>query len=419
MVEPRVPAPSSAKTSAELGREREAMVAEFSRQGVLRSEAIRRAVLSLPREEFVPAAWRDHAYEEVRLPLPSPGATMSGPRRYPELFEALGLEYGHRYLQLGIGSGFGAALAAEVVGASGTVVCLEIDHATLAFARANLKRAGYSQVLRLPADGALGHPPLAPYDRICVTAACDDVPSPLLEQLAVGGRLIAPITHDGEHVLTLIEKASGGLRSVRLAWSKGSDTQFSELLGEFAAHGEPAVVPALLVTCHDLRDGWRARIAVRRALPDAWVSYTPFRGILLVESEGDPEALAARLTRARGPAVARVNAVLSQVPSTRDPMMQACLRAARNIGPGQTFAVRIHKRGSHGYLEPTLTLERLVGAAVRHSLEERDGIPPRVALEHPDVIIDVEVLGPRSLICLRRGAWTAPPSRAPDGAPAS
>lgn len=173
-----IPPPSSVKSSADLERERVEKAAELSRKGLLRSGRLRQAVLKVRREEFVPAAWRDHAYAEVPLPLPGRSASISCPHSYPLFYEALGLGEGQRFLEVGLGSGYGAALAREVVGPAGLVVSVEIDAATLAFAAANLDRAGYSDVLRVLGDGALGYPPLAPYDRICVTAACPQVPAP-------------------------------------------------------------------------------------------------------------------------------------------------------------------------------------------------------------------------------------------------
>ena len=92
-----------------------------------------------------------------------------------------------------MGSGYGTALAREVVGPEGLVVAVEIDPATLAFARENLRQAGYNDVVLVHDDRGLGYSEQAPYDRICVTAACPRVPPPLIDQLAPSGRLIAPI----------------------------------------------------------------------------------------------------------------------------------------------------------------------------------------------------------------------------------
>jgi protein-L-isoaspartate(D-aspartate) O-methyltransferase len=109
-------------------------------------------------------------------------------------------------MEIGLGSGYGAAVAREVVGPTGLVVSIEIDPVTYEFGKANLERAGYTDVLVVLGDGGLGYSECAPYDRICITAACGEVPAPLLEQLRVGGKLIAPIEEQGLQNLTLLEK---------------------------------------------------------------------------------------------------------------------------------------------------------------------------------------------------------------------
>jgi protein-L-isoaspartate(D-aspartate) O-methyltransferase len=208
-----VPPPSApAKSDEELRRERESKVAELQRRGLLRSEGIRSAMLTVRREDFIPSGYRDHAYEEIPLPLPGEQATISCPHSYPLFYEPLGLHRGHRFLEVGVGSGYGTALAREIVGPEGLAVSIELDPVTLAFARANLEHAGYGDVLLVHGDGGLGCPTHAPYDRICVTAACPEVPPPLLEQLVVGGRLIAPVLEHVRQQLTLVIKTPDGVR---------------------------------------------------------------------------------------------------------------------------------------------------------------------------------------------------------------
>jgi protein-L-isoaspartate(D-aspartate) O-methyltransferase len=164
------------KSQEELRREREAKTSELGRRGLLRSQRLRRAMVTVRREDFIPPRYRDHAYEEVPLPLLGERATISCPHSYPLFYEPLGLAEGHRFLEVGVGSGYGTSLAREVVGREGLVVAIEIDTTTLAFARDNLERAGYTDVVLIHGDGGLGCPEHAPYDRICVTAACPDVP---------------------------------------------------------------------------------------------------------------------------------------------------------------------------------------------------------------------------------------------------
>jgi protein-L-isoaspartate(D-aspartate) O-methyltransferase len=199
-----IPPPSPPlKRDEDLRREREAKVCELGRCGLLRSERLRRAMLSVRREDFIPSGYRDHAYEEIPLPLPGERATISCPHSYPLFYEPLGLSEGDRFLEVGVGSGYRTALAREVVGPEGLVVAIDIDATTLAFARDNLERARYTDVVLVHGDGGLGYLPHAPYDAICVTAACPDVPPPPIEQLTPRGQLIAPVIQGTRQRLTL------------------------------------------------------------------------------------------------------------------------------------------------------------------------------------------------------------------------
>ena len=209
-----IPPPSRpVKSDDDLRREREAKVQELRRRGLLRSERLRRAMLTVRREDFIPSPYRDHAYEEVPLPLPGERATISCPHSYPLFYEPLGLGERHRFLEVGVGSGYGTALAREVVGPEGLVVAIDIDATTLAFARENLERAGYTDVVLVHGDGGLGYAEHAPYDRVCLTAACPNIPPPLIEQLGARGRLIAPVKEGTRQRLTLLEKTPHGVRS--------------------------------------------------------------------------------------------------------------------------------------------------------------------------------------------------------------
>lgn len=202
-----IPPPKEpAKSKEEFRKEREEKVEWLARQGFLRSLRIKQAMLKVPREEFIPTLYRDYAYLEVPLPLPGEKATISCPHSYPLFYEPLGLDKGHKFLEIGLGSGYGTALAREIVGKEGQVVAVEIDPFTFEFAKKNLENLGYNDVVLIKGDGGLGHPELAPYDRICITAACKEVPLPLIEQLKAGGKLIAPVIENGVQNLILLEK---------------------------------------------------------------------------------------------------------------------------------------------------------------------------------------------------------------------
>jgi protein-L-isoaspartate(D-aspartate) O-methyltransferase len=211
-----IPPPTSpSKCKEDLARERAAKVAWLIKKRLLKSERIKHALLKVPREEFIPTQYRDYAYEEVPLPLPGESATISCPHSYPLFYEPLGLDQGHKFLEIGLGSGYGTAVAREVVGDEGLVVAMDIDPVTFAFAKKNLEKAGYKDVILVNADGGLGYAELQPYDRIAITAACTEIPPPLIVQLKQGGKLIAPVIERDTQVLVLLEKTAAGMeRSV-------------------------------------------------------------------------------------------------------------------------------------------------------------------------------------------------------------
>ena len=171
------------------------------------------AILAVPREEFMDPRFKDYAYMDRPFPIPGDGRqTISAPYMYPASYEPLGIEPGMNALEIGAGSGYGAALAKELVGEEGLVVSVEINRQTHAFAERNLKRTGYDVELVL-GDGSLGYPELAPYDVVIVTASTPDIPPPLLDQLKMGGKLIAPVggrSLEGQDLL-LIHKTEDGL----------------------------------------------------------------------------------------------------------------------------------------------------------------------------------------------------------------
>ena len=228
---------------------------------------------------------------------------------------------------------------------------------------------------------------------------CQEAPAPLLEQLRTGGRLIAPVQRNARQVRTVIDKQPDGLHRTSLC-----DVRYVSLQRPFGT-GPQSAPPALIVTARCLRDGGRARQALHRPLPGARVKGTGFTAVLAVEAHGDPADLAAQATGCGSRSFGRVVAVLAEVPSARAQMVDAVARVAtEQVRPGESVCVRLHKRGAHGYLEPTPALERAAGTAAWQALHRRDGTVPRADLVHPDVTIHVEVLGPRTLIGVTRTA---------------
>jgi protein-L-isoaspartate(D-aspartate) O-methyltransferase len=204
----RIPPPKEpSKSKEDFARELQEKVAWLIEEGLLKSERIKQALLKVPREDFIPAPYRDYAYMEVPLPLPGLSATISCPHSYPLFYEPLGLDQGHRFLEVGLGSGYGTAIAREVVGDEGLVVAMDIDPLTFEYARMNLEKAGYKDIVLIQGDGGFGHPELQPYDRIAITAACTEIPPLLLGQLAIGGKLIAPLIEEDGQNLLVFEKS--------------------------------------------------------------------------------------------------------------------------------------------------------------------------------------------------------------------
>jgi protein-L-isoaspartate(D-aspartate) O-methyltransferase len=229
-----IPPPKEPTKSRDAFRkEREEKVRWLLAHGYLKSERMREALLKVPREEFIPPAYRDYAYQEVPLPLPGARATISCPHSYPLFYEPLGLNRGHRFLEVGLGSGYGAALAREIVGPEGLVVSVEIDPVTYAYAKRNLEAAGYQDIVLVLGDGGSGCPEWAPYDRICLTAACLTVPQPLLEQLKAGGRLIAPVIEGEAQYLALHEKRAEGIKKTVLC-----EVLYVSLRGRYGVRGD-------------------------------------------------------------------------------------------------------------------------------------------------------------------------------------
>jgi len=175
----------------------------------------------VPREMFLPMSLGDQAYLDTPLPI-GYGQTISAPHMCAILCEHLDLREGQKVLEVGTGSGYQAALLAEVVAPSdsnqlGHVYSLEVIQQLVSFSTKNLERTGYlDRVTVIHGDGSLGYGEEQPYDRVVVTAASPTVPSPLVEQLKDGGRLLIPLEKGFfMQELYLVEKKRG--REVRTA----------------------------------------------------------------------------------------------------------------------------------------------------------------------------------------------------------
>jgi protein-L-isoaspartate(D-aspartate) O-methyltransferase len=182
------------------------LVEELIREGVVRSEQVRRAMLIVPREEFVLPEYRMMAYEDRPLPLFA-GATISAPHMVAIMCELIEPRPGMKILEVGTGSGYHAAVCAEAIGRNGKVYTIEIVKELAVYAAQNIERLGYWGVVEVfHSDGRRGLERYAPFDAIIVTAAASTIPRPLIDQLKNGGVLVIPVEEGGGQVLYRLVK---------------------------------------------------------------------------------------------------------------------------------------------------------------------------------------------------------------------
>jgi protein-L-isoaspartate(D-aspartate) O-methyltransferase len=147
------------------------------------------AMRKVPREAFVSKLLREFAYEDSALPIEE-SQTISQPYIVATMIEAAELTPGDRVLEIGAGSGYAAAVMAQI---AGEVFAIERHERLARLARERLARLGYGNIEVKSGDGTLGWPQAAPFDAIIASAGGPHVPQPLLEQLAEGGRLVIPV----------------------------------------------------------------------------------------------------------------------------------------------------------------------------------------------------------------------------------
>ncbi|MDI3502182.1 MAG: protein-L-isoaspartate(D-aspartate) O-methyltransferase [Archaeoglobi archaeon] len=172
--------------------ERERAVERLVRAGYIKDRRVIEALKRVPRHLFVPEKYRKYAYVDEPLPI-GENQTISAIHMVGIMAELLEVEEGMKILEIGAGSGYHAAVLAELVGESGIIYSVERIPKLAEMARRNLERAGYKNVIVLIGDGSKGLPEKAPFDRISVTAAAPEIPRPLVEQLKDGGIMVIPV----------------------------------------------------------------------------------------------------------------------------------------------------------------------------------------------------------------------------------
>lgn len=181
---------------------------QIKRRGI-KDEKVLSAMLKVPRHLFVPPEWANQAYKDYPLPI-GEGQTISQPYIVALMTASLCLKGNERVLEIGTGSGYQAAVLAEIVK---EVYTIEIREGLALLAEKRLKKMGYKNIKVKVGDGYLGWKEYAPFDGIIVTCAAPTPPPPLIEQLKEGGRMVIPLEENPFYQsLVLLEKEKGRIK---------------------------------------------------------------------------------------------------------------------------------------------------------------------------------------------------------------
>jgi protein-L-isoaspartate(D-aspartate) O-methyltransferase len=225
------------------------LVAHLRGRGDIRSERVAAAFTRVPRHLFVPEMSPQEAYSDrplaIKLEDGVPISSSSQPAIMAEMLEMLDLRGGERILEIGAGSGYNAALLAELVGPAGTVSSLDLDADLVDAARAHLADAGYARVRVTRADGAQGDPGHAPFDAVIATVGVERIPPAWIAQLREGGRLVAPLTIRSMQKVVAFDRTASGLSSLRFV-----DAGFMMLRGPSATADTRLVRLGVAATLH-------------------------------------------------------------------------------------------------------------------------------------------------------------------------
>lgn len=210
--------------SSDFDKVRERMVRHQIEARGVSDPRVLAAMLEIPRHLFVGKAQQDRAYDDCPLPIGF-GQTISQPYMVAVMTQLLRLTGAEKVLELGTGSGYQAAILARL---ARWVYTVERIPELAEIARENAAACGIENVFFIVADGTRGWPEQEPYDAIMVTAGAPDVPDPLFEQLAEGGRLVIPVGDRFSQTLQVVQKSRGSIKTRSCV-----DCRFVDLIGEY------------------------------------------------------------------------------------------------------------------------------------------------------------------------------------------
>jgi protein-L-isoaspartate(D-aspartate) O-methyltransferase len=213
----------------------QALVDELKDKGYIRSPHIEAAFRTVLRHHFLPGTPLDEVYSDKAIPAKQDEqgqwiSSSSQPAIMAIMLEQLGLEPGHNVLEIGAGTGYNAALMAQIVGEAGRVVSVEIEEDLAKTARKHLAMADFEQVQVVCADGGYEYPDAAPFDRIILTVGAPDIIPAWPEQMKPGGRMVLPLMLKGSMKSIAFEPVDDHLASLSV-----KDCGFIPLRGAFAA----------------------------------------------------------------------------------------------------------------------------------------------------------------------------------------
>jgi protein-L-isoaspartate(D-aspartate) O-methyltransferase len=213
----------------------QALFDDLKKRELIKTERVEAAFRAVPRHLFLPGVPLEEVYSDRAISAKQDPdgkwiSSSSQPAIMAIMLEQLGLEPGHKVLEIGTGPGYNAALMAHIVGESGQVVTVEIDEDLAQAAREHLAAAGFEQVQVLCADGGYGAPDAAPFDRIILTVGAPDITPAWWNQLKPDGRLVLPLLLRGSMKSIAFEQEDDHLKSLSV-----SDCGFISLRGDFAS----------------------------------------------------------------------------------------------------------------------------------------------------------------------------------------
>lgn len=175
--------------------------------GALKTPTIIEAFRKIPRHKFILKDHLRHAYNDIPLPTIH-GQTISQPYTVAIMTEALDPRPGEKILEIGSGSGYQAALLAHCVGPKGKVITVELEPDLVEFSKNNIKKVKLNNIKIINWDGKKGYKKESPYDKCMITAACKEIPKPVIKQVKIRGRIVAPVNDFFGQRMIVLDKLS-------------------------------------------------------------------------------------------------------------------------------------------------------------------------------------------------------------------